>query len=129
MNCLNLYQKIKRGSFVCLYAGEIITTEEAENRGQIYENLLGSSYLFDLDYYNYDDKNSESESCPYTIDATKMGNVAHFINHSCDPNLCVFNVWADCVDQNLPKLAFFALRDIDRVNFLILVDAMIDKDM
>ncbi|ODN06241.1 Histone-lysine N-methyltransferase SUV39H2 [Orchesella cincta] len=108
-------KKIKKGTFVCLYAGEIITNEEAESRGQIYENQLGACYLFDLDYYTYSgEAGEEEEACPFTIDATKMGNVAHFINHSCDPNLSVFNVWADCVDQNLPKLAFFAMRDINR---------------
>lgn len=99
---------------MCLYAGEIITNDEAENRGKVYENQLGSSYLFDLDYYTTGTDDDEV-TCPYTIDATKMGNISHFINHSCGPNLNVFNVWADCVDQNMPKLAFFALRDINKV--------------
>jgi histone-lysine N-methyltransferase SUV39H len=40
--------------------------------------------------------------------------VAHFINHSCEPNLSIFNVWIDCLDPNLPRLCFFAARDIAR---------------
>ena len=65
----------------------------------------GRTYLFDLDF------NSGAEN-PYTVDAANFGNVSHFVNHSCDPNLAVFNVWIDCLHPDLPRLAMFAVRDI-----------------
>ena len=65
---------IRAGSFVTEYVGEVISSEEAERRGQIYDTR-GCTYLFDLDY-NKGDQN------PYTVDAAKYGNVSHFINHS-----------------------------------------------
>lgn len=46
------------------------------------------------------------------MDAALYGNVSHFINHSCEPNLEIFNVWIDCLDPNLPRLCLFAARDI-----------------
>jgi len=97
-------QSIKKGTFVTLYVGEVINTEEAERRGREYD-AEGCTYLFDLDF-------NEQDQCPYTVDAAKYGNIAHFINHSCDPNLAVFAVWVDCLDVNLPKLALFAIYDI-----------------
>ena len=90
-----------------LYVGEVIGTEEAERRGREYD-AKGCTYLFDLDF-------NEGDSCPYTVDAAKFGNIAHFINHSCDPNLAVFAVWVNCLDPNLPKIALFAIKDIARV--------------
>ncbi|KAL7644709.1 UNVERIFIED_CONTAM: hypothetical protein RMT77_004522 [Armadillidium vulgare] len=99
-------EPIKKDQFVCEYVGEVITSEEAENRGMKYDTM-GCTYLFDLDY-NKGDQN------PYTVDAVKYGNVSHFINHSCDPNLVVFNVWVNCLDPDLPKLALFASRDIKK---------------
>jgi histone-lysine N-methyltransferase SUV39H len=32
----------------------------------------------------------------------------------CDPNLVVYNVWINCLDPDLPKLALFAVRDIKK---------------
>ena len=61
--------------------------------------------MFDLDF-------NKGQDNPFTVDAAHYGNVSHFINHSCDPNLAVFNVWIDCLDPDLPRLALFALRDI-----------------
>ncbi|XP_044756629.1 histone-lysine N-methyltransferase SUV39H2-like isoform X1 [Coccinella septempunctata] len=98
-------RKIPCGEFICEYVGEIITHEEAEERGRSYD-AQGRTYLFDLDYNTKDN--------PYTIDAAKYGNVSHFINHSCDPNCAVWAIWIDTLDPNLPRLALFSLREIDK---------------
>ncbi|CAG0882747.1 unnamed protein product [Darwinula stevensoni] len=106
-------QKIQKGVFITEYTGEIITTEEADRRATgkgdklMALNNEGLTYLFDLDL-------AQNEKPPYTIDATKKGNVARFINHSCDPNVVAYNVFIDCLDINLPSVAFFAKRDITR---------------
>ncbi|GBP71080.1 Eukaryotic translation initiation factor 2 subunit 3 [Eumeta japonica] len=97
-------QKIRQGQFICQYVGEVITFEEAEKRGREYD-ANGLTYLFDLDFNSIEN--------PYTVDAAHLGNISHFINHSCDPNLGVWAVWADCLDPNLPMLALFATRDIE----------------
>ncbi|CAD7668983.1 unnamed protein product [Nyctereutes procyonoides] len=76
--------KIKRMSFVMEYAGKGIT------------------YLFDLDY----------ESDEFTVDAARYG-MLHFVNHSFDLNLQVFNVFIDNLDTRLPRIALFSTRTID----------------
>lgn len=98
-------RKIFAGEFVCEYVGEIVTHEEAERRGEVYD-AEGRTYLFDLDFNSSDN--------PYTIDAAKYGNVSHFINHSCNPNLAVWAVFINCLDPNLPRLALFSIREISK---------------
>ncbi|XP_047211201.1 histone-lysine N-methyltransferase SETDB2 [Girardinichthys multiradiatus] len=44
------------------------------------------------------------------IDATKEGNVSRFINHSCQPNLFIQNVFTDSHDPAFPVIAFFTSR-------------------
>ncbi len=88
-------EKIKKGTFVVEYVGEVITSEQAEERGKKYD-AEGRTYLFDLDY-------NLGQDNPYTVDAANYGNVSHFINHCCDPNLSIFNVWINCLDPNLPR--------------------------
>uniref|UniRef100_UPI003AAEAD76 histone-lysine N-methyltransferase SETDB2 n=1 Tax=Centroberyx gerrardi TaxID=166262 RepID=UPI003AAEAD76 len=43
----------------------------------------------------------------YFLDASKEGNVGRFINHSCQPNLFVQNVFTDSHDPAFPLIAFF----------------------
>lgn len=50
---------------------KIITSEEAERRGQMYDQQ-GVTYLFDLDYV----------ADVFTVDAAHYGNISHFVNHS-----------------------------------------------
>ena len=66
-------EPIKPNTFVTEYVGEVVTTEEAERRGELYDQE-GRTYLFDLDF-NCDDN-------PFTIDAAHYGNISHFFNHS-----------------------------------------------
>ncbi|XP_050006503.1 histone-lysine N-methyltransferase SUV39H2 isoform X6 [Alexandromys fortis] len=88
--------------YLCDYkVVKVITSEEAEKRGQLYDNQ-GITYLFDLDY----------ESDEFTVDAARYGNVSHFVNHSCDPNLQVFSVFIDNLDTRLPRIALFSTRTI-----------------
>lgn len=97
----------------------MIRSEEADTRGKDYDRD-GLTYLFDLDL-----NETEDEDCPFVVDAKKMGNISHFFNHSCDPNLTVYNVFVDCIDVNLPKLALFACRDIAKVfniSKIVLID-------
>ncbi|XP_041712061.1 histone-lysine N-methyltransferase SUV39H1 [Coregonus clupeaformis] len=94
-------QHIKKNTFVMEYVGEIITSDEAEKRGHLYDRQ-GATYLFDLDYVED----------VYTVDAAHHGNISHFVNHSCNPNLQVYNVFIDNLDERLPRIALFSTRPI-----------------
>lgn len=96
------YVAIEANRFVIEYVGEILTHEEAENRG-----TDDSTYLFDLDFYYPADTN-----CAFTIDAGQRGNAARFINHSCDPNVFIMPVLINNVDVRLHRLAVMTRRAI-----------------
>ena len=57
-------ERIKKGSFVVQYVGEVITSGEAESRGKKYD-ADGRTYLFDLDFNRGDDN-------LYTVGARKL---------------------------------------------------------
>lgn len=91
---------IPKGRFVCEYIGEIISSEEAEQRGKTYDKNK-CSYLYDLDMVDkencfvYGTRSCSICSRHLRIDAYKYGNVSRFINHSCDPNLQNYQVFLD----------------------------------
>ncbi|KAG8082866.1 hypothetical protein GUJ93_ZPchr0014g46808 [Zizania palustris] len=111
---------IPSGSFVCEYIGEVLDDEEAQKR-------TTDEYLFAIGHNYYDavlwaglsrsipslqkgpDKDEEAG---FAVDASKMGNFAKFINHSCTPNLYAQNVLYDHDDKNVPRIMFFACEDI-----------------
>ncbi|KAG8198720.1 hypothetical protein JTE90_023488 [Oedothorax gibbosus] len=88
-------RSLPKGTFICEYIGEVITGAEVAKRSD-------DSYLFDL----------ESKGGRYCIDGRYYGNVARFINHSCEPNLVSIRVFVEHQDTNFPRIAFFATRDI-----------------
>ncbi|KAJ2747989.1 hypothetical protein GGI20_000076 [Coemansia sp. BCRC 34301] len=92
-----------QGEYICRYTGELLTSQDAEKRGG---NAL--TYLFDLDKEM--PRNCEPA---FTIDARLYGNVSHFFNHSCAPNLAIWAVYINHLDPRLHELAFFAIRDIE----------------
>lgn len=73
-------ENIMAGQFVIEYCGEVISWKEAKRRAQAYETqCLKDAYII---YLNADE----------SIDATRKGNLARFINHSCQPN-CETRKW------------------------------------
>lgn len=65
-------EKIQEGELIIEYVGEVIRPSMADIREKRYEKSgIGSSYLFRID-------------ADTIIDATKTGNMARFINHSCN---------------------------------------------
>lgn len=69
---------IAKGDLVVEYRGEIIGNAVAEKREQQVYSKSDVDYMFRID--------------PYTVcDATRLGNVARFINASCEPN-CVAQI-------------------------------------
>lgn len=71
-------EKVDANDMVIEYIGEVIRQKVADHREKRYERMgIGSSYLFRVD----DDT---------VIDATKMGNIARFINHCCTVSFFLF---------------------------------------
>lgn len=97
-------QQILKSQFVCEYVGEVITRQTAEKRiDKESTDRNNQTYIVTV---NEDFANSSTQ---YFIDARHYGNIARFINHSCEPNLVSVIVR---VGVNLPRLALFASGDI-----------------
>ena len=75
---------IPRGTFLTTYVGEVISDDEAEERGRD-NSSQGLTYLFDLDYCK------DLGTSVFTVDATYCGNVARFFNHSVSILCCCGN--------------------------------------
>lgn len=48
----------------------------------------------------------------YIMDAKQVGNIGRYLNHSCEPNVFVQNVFVDTHDLRFPWVAFFAIHNI-----------------
>lgn len=114
---------IKKGQYVDCYLGEVITSEEANRR----RNESGTSittrhkdvYLFALDkFMNEESPDPRLRGDPLEVDGEFMGGPTRFINHSCDPNMRIFARVGDQADMHIHDLAFFAIKDIDRLTEL-----------
>lgn len=89
-------ENIKAGQFIIEYCGEIISSDEAQQRSQTYEAQgLRDAYIISL-------------NANYFIDATRKGSLGRFINHSCQPN-CETRKWTVLGET---RVGIFATQDI-----------------
>lgn len=81
------------------YTGEVVRATIADRREHLtYNSLVGAgTYMFQIDGNR-------------VIDATKAGNIAHLINHSCEPN-CFSRIITVNGDEHV---IIFAKRDIEQ---------------
>lgn len=109
---LHSLEPIARGAFICEYAGELLTTVEARERQRHYDDAILNQHNFCSALLVIREYLPSGKAClRINIDATKVGNVARFINHSCDGG----NLLPTLVRSSgsiLPRLCFFASRDI-----------------
>jgi histone-lysine N-methyltransferase EZH2 len=90
-------ERIRRGEFLYEYTGALISDDEAERRGNIYD-VMAISFLFDV---NTDE----------VVDATRKGNKSKFANHKA-------TVSANCEAKILlvngeHRIALYARDDIE----------------
>ncbi|XP_030960394.1 histone-lysine N-methyltransferase, H3 lysine-9 specific SUVH4-like isoform X1 [Quercus lobata] len=120
---------IPSGAPVCEYIGFLRKSDELDN-------VSGNDYIFDIDCWqtmngiggrerrlrdvsipssNHAKERNDhiSETGPeFCIDAGLYGNVARFINHSCEPNLFVQCVLSSHHDVRLARVVLFAADNI-----------------
>ncbi|RWW84444.1 hypothetical protein BHE74_00006949 [Ensete ventricosum] len=97
----------KMGSF----SGEFLTTEEARRRQRTYDELACGGRLHPALLVVREHLPSGKACLRVNVDATKVGNVARFVNHSCDGgNLSTVLVRNS--GSLLPRLCFFAAKDV-----------------
>ena len=94
IHCQGLFalEHFSQGDIVIEYVGEVIDNQEADRREMYYEKSgMSDCYLFRLD------KNR-------IIDASYKGNMARFLNHSCDAN-CNAKIESICGEKHILILA------------------------
>lgn len=91
-------ENIAANDMIIEYVGDRVRQRVADLREAKYDMQgVGSSYLFRIDEDT-------------VIDATKMGGIARFINHSCTPNCTAKIIRVD----NSKRIVIYALRDIGK---------------
>lgn len=101
---LRTSKPIKKGQFICEYAGEVVGIEEAKRR--IESNKIENSMNYVLIVSEHLNDQRIIKTC---IDPKHFGNVGRYCNHSCEPNASLVPVR---IEGMVPRLCLFASRDI-----------------
>ncbi|KAG0150288.1 hypothetical protein CROQUDRAFT_211969 [Cronartium quercuum f. sp. fusiforme G11] len=101
-------QDIRKGQFVCIYAGEVIDSNEARRRWREQSEQSKGNYILVI----------REVTAQFTwttiVDPTHRGNIGRFINHACPPLTSLIILPVRPAGQKIPQPALFAGRDIAR---------------
>ncbi|CAF1044909.1 unnamed protein product [Adineta ricciae] len=109
---LRTLHDLPRGTYICQYIGELITSDQGHERAQTMDDRYQTS-LDLVKQIHYEDNNThrqnndEEEEDPYVIDGSLYSNLGKYFNHSCDPNMYIQNVFIESHDLHFPNLALF----------------------
>lgn len=122
---LRSWDPIRAGSFICEFAGEVVDSPTGmQGTGQEDDYIFDTSRVLDKSYkWNYEptllneeipDESAENDNIPspLVISAKNVGNVARFMNHSCNPNVFWQLVQYEHNRESFLHVAFFALKHI-----------------
>lgn len=101
---LKTTKTIKKGQFICEYAGEVVGVDEARHR--IESNKRENS----MNYVLVVSEHLNTRIIRTCIDPKFFGNVGRYCNHSCEPNASLVPVRIEGI---VPRLCLFASRDIE----------------
>lgn len=98
-------ENLMEDQFIVEYIGEVVSQQQLVGRMAKYERSKSKhSYIMSAKCETLTGKKT------MIVDATKMGNISRFINHSCDPN-CYVQIW-ETFGYN--RIAVFAKQKIQK---------------
>ncbi|CAF3953972.1 unnamed protein product [Rotaria sordida] len=111
---LRALHDLPRGTFICQYIGELLTSDQGHERAQ----SIDDKYQTSLDLVKQvryeinnedgdDDVNDDDDDEPYVVDGSLYSNLGKYFNHSCEPNMFIQNVFIESHDLHFPNLALF----------------------
>ena len=80
-------------SIICCLLGPKRTEDKSKRSYSIREDFFGEDFC-------------------YSLDAKKKGNIGRYLNHSCEPNCFVQNVFVDTHDLRFPWVSLFAKKSV-----------------
>ncbi|XP_011634003.1 histone-lysine N-methyltransferase SETMAR [Pogonomyrmex barbatus] len=95
---------IKKGQFICEYAGEVIGLLEARCRVEANKERSLMNYVLVVS------EHTGEHIIVTCIDPKYFGNIGRYANHSCDPNSILVPIRIEGI---VPRLCLFASRDIE----------------
>uniref|UniRef100_A0A0E0FUR8 Histone-lysine N-methyltransferase n=1 Tax=Oryza nivara TaxID=4536 RepID=A0A0E0FUR8_ORYNI len=119
---LRSWDPIRAGSFICEYVGEVVDDTKVNLDGEddyLFRTVCPGEKTLKWNYgpeligeHSINISADTFEPLPIKISAMKMGNVARFMNHSCNPNTFWQPVQFDHGEDGYPHIMFFALKHI-----------------
>ncbi|KAJ8770394.1 hypothetical protein K2173_015008 [Erythroxylum novogranatense] len=112
---LRSWDPIRAGTFICEYAGEVISSDKMQQLGsEIGDHFFDGTHIYQpvVNLPGCCSKATSDLPFPIVINAKNFGNVSRFLNHSCWPNVFWQPVMRASNKEFDLHIAFYALRHI-----------------